>query len=332
MDVDDSEKQLNDSDSGYKCSAVLQTNMMTIEIFAQMSQDDDLCISSLSRVCCLAQGGFGTVDLVVNTSSSSRASKDPNKILQNSQYFALKKLDKIEGSQIEKEILSVCSNSFIVYLLKDFQDEEHYYLLLEACLGGDIWSLLQTRGPLDNHEARFYTACVMEGLDYLHAKGIVHRDIKPENILLDSHGYAKIADFGCARWETDEEPREEESFCGTMNYLAPEIIIGKEQDHRVDIWALGVLVFELVTGTPMFRSSEGSKAILAGMRAVMFPPQVSHCAEEIIRGLCRPLPRQRPKLAIVRKFMWFSQFDWQQLSDRNMAPPNSQNHLNIREL
>lgn len=313
---------------------------MSVEMILPLGQDDiwrkcrsqeqcsnidmiDICVSSLSRVCRLAQGGFGTVDLVIGTNPMELSDEKTNMNINTNQYFALKKLKRIDGSDNEKEIMSMCSNSFIVRLLKDFQDQDYDYLLLEACLGGDLWTLLQSRGALQNSEAVFYTACVMEGLDYLHASGIAHRDIKPENILLDSTGYAKIADFGCAKRVTDHEPRSA-TFCGTVNYLAPEIITGKDQDHRVDIWALGVLVFELVTGAPMFSSSEGSKAILGGMRGVHFPPEVSYCAEEVIRAVCRPLPRQRPQFSILRKFMWFSLLDWEQLRERSMDAPNKE--------
>lgn len=123
-------------------------------------------------------------------------------------------------------------------------------MLLEASLGGEVWTILRDRGSFDDHTTRFITACVVEAFDYLHARGIIYRDLKPENLLLDVNGYVKLVDFGFSKrlgyssktW----------TFCGTPEYVAPETILNKGHDRAVDYWALGILMHELLSGKYVF--------------------------------------------------------------------------------
>ena len=117
---------------------------------------------------------------------------------------------------------------------------------MEACLGGDVWTILQKRKFLDENSAKFMTACVVEAFDYLHVRGIVYRDLKPENLLLDAKGYVKLVDFGFAK--KVNPPEKTWTFAGTPEYLAPEIILNKGHDRAVDYWSLGIFVHELMVG------------------------------------------------------------------------------------
>lgn len=131
-------------------------------------------------------------------------------------------------------------------MYKTFKDAKYVYMLLEACLGGEVWTILRDRSCFDEYTTRFITACVVEAFDYLHARGIIYRDLKPENLLLDGKGYVKLVDFGFSKrlgyssktW----------TFCGTPEYVSPETILNKGHDRAVDYWALGILMHELLTG------------------------------------------------------------------------------------
>ncbi|CAL8089616.1 unnamed protein product [Calicophoron daubneyi] len=208
----------------------------------RISQFADVQMNDLILIGTIGVGGFGRVQLVHLKSEKSRS-------------FALKKLKKsyvVETRQQEhvlneKEIMMDAENDFIVRLYRTFKDRRYLYFLMEPCLGGELWTVLRNSGDFDDGTTRFYTACVVEAISYLHRKGIIYRDLKPENILLDDHGYCKMADFGFAKkigygnktW----------TFCGTPEYVAPEIILNRGHDYAVDLWSIGIFMFELLTGT-----------------------------------------------------------------------------------
>ena len=220
--------------------------------------------------------------------------------------------------------MASCESEFIVKLYRTYQDSKYLYMLMEPCLGGELWTLLRRSKRFSDGAAAFYVGCVILAFDYLHEKGVIYRDLKPENLLLDSAGYVKLTDFGFSRQL--EEGEVAWTFCGTPEYVAPEIITNKSHDLRADIWSLGILVFELLTGAPPFtqRNSSGQvyPEILKGMRSVHFPGCISSSASEIIRQCCRLSPGQRPSLHHLKHFMWFSELDWVRLADRSLPPPN----------
>ena len=199
-------------------------------------------MSDLRIVATLGVGGFGRVELVQIAGDTKNRS------------FALKQMKKsqiVETRQqqhimSEKEIMEESDCGFIVKLYKTFKDRKYLYMLMESCLGGELWTILRDRGNFDDGTTRFYTACVIEAFEYLHSRGIIYRDLKPENLLLDGEGYVKLVDFGFAK--KLQVGRKTWTFCGTPEYVAPEVILNKGHDISADYWSLGVLMFELLTG------------------------------------------------------------------------------------
>ncbi|XP_017323124.2 cGMP-dependent protein kinase 1 [Ictalurus punctatus] len=226
----------------------------------------------------------------------------------------------------EKQILMDARCPFIVRLYRTFRDAKCLYMLKEACLGGDLWTLLRQRGPFDDNAARFYTTCVLEALRFLHGQGIIHRDLKPENVLLDQKGYAKLAGFGSAKLLGSL--RRTWSFCGSAAYQAPEIILHKGHGTLADFWALGVFVYELLNGSPPFSGPDLLKicaAVLKGIDAVEFPEAISNPAADFIKQICRENPTerlgQRNGVRDIQAHKWFEGFDWDAVCKGSHTPP-----------
>lgn len=122
--------------------------------------------------------------------------------------------------------------------------------------GGELFYHLSQAGSFDEARAKFYAAEVILALDYLHKSGVVYRDLKPENILIDSDGHVKLTDFGLSKEGLDQNGGMTESFCGTSEYLAPEIISEKQYSYSVDWYALGLVIFEMVSGSNPFKTDK----------------------------------------------------------------------------
>ncbi|XP_026477496.1 cGMP-dependent protein kinase, isozyme 2 forms cD5/T2-like [Ctenocephalides felis] len=283
----------------------------------------DVKLSDLRVLATLGVGGFGRVELVQIQSDTQQRS------------FALKQMKKsqiVETRQqqhimSEKEIMFEADSEFIVKLFKTFKDRKYLYMLMESCLGGELWTILRDKGHFDDATTRFYTACVVEAFDYLHSRNIIYRDLKPENLLLDITGYVKLVDFGFAK--RLQPGRKTWTFCGTPEYVAPEVILNKGHDISADYWSLGVLMFELLTGTPPFTGSDPMKTyniILKGIDAIEFPRNITRNASALIKKLCRDnaaerLGYQRGGISEIQKHKWFDGFNWEGLRSRTLQPP-----------
>ncbi|XP_035495852.1 cGMP-dependent protein kinase 2 [Scophthalmus maximus] len=279
----------------------------------------------LEAIATLGVGGFGRVELV--------------QVKGKDVTFALKVIKKkhvVDNRQeehihSERKILAEARSPFVVKLYRTFRDDKYVYMLLEACLGGEIWSLLRDRGSFDDATARFCVGCVTEAFDYLHRKGVLYRDLKPENLMLDTEGYIKLVDFGFAK--KIRCGQKTWTFCGTPEYVAPEIILNKGHNFSVDFWSLGILVFELLTGSPPFSGSDQMMTytfILKGIEKMDFPKKITKRPEDLIRKLCRRNPSERlgnlkNGITDIKKHRWFNGFNWEGLKARTLVSPLKRN-------
>ncbi|KAM6272989.1 cGMP-dependent protein kinase 1-like isoform 1-T2 [Spheniscus humboldti] len=268
----------------------------------------------------LGTGGFGRVELV----------------RCRERLFALKRIRKdwVERTQqqehvrTERRVLARSHSPFIVGFFGTFRDRQYVYLLLEFCQGGELWTKLREIRCFKEPLAVFCCACVVEGLEYLHGHGIIYRDLKPENLMLDRRGYVKLVDFGFAK----ELGRGEKtySFCGTPEYLAPEMLRQEGHDFAVDFWMLGILTFELLVGRPPFHSADPQQIysrILDGIFS--FPAFLSEAACSLIGKLCRRRPGQRlgntaSGIRGIKKHRWFGALKWRKLSLQQLEAPTLQ--------
>ncbi|XP_055599697.1 cGMP-dependent protein kinase 1 [Uranotaenia lowii] len=289
-------------------------------IYNKVSEFDHVQLHDLTYNGTLGIGGFGRVELVQ---------------YQDKKTFALKYLKKIEmvrqqqqeHAYSEKDIMLSCHSEFIVRLYKTYRDKKYLYFLMEACLGGDVWTVLQKCKYFEEKTARFMTGCVVLAFEYLHSRNIIYRDLKPENLMLDDQGYIKLVDFGFAKRIGANQKTW--TFAGTPEYVSPEIILNKGHDRAVDYWALGVFIHELLVGKPPFRGKNHMKtynAILRGIDIIEMPSRIPKKAQVLIKRLCRQAPVERlgygkNGIADIKTHPWFSGFDWRKLQERTMVAP-----------
>ncbi|VDK38194.1 unnamed protein product, partial [Taenia asiatica] len=283
-----------------------------------------LRLTDLERVAVIGQGGFGRVELV-------RPVKD------HSIAFALKRMKKVhivetkqqDHVHSEKQILMSVDNCFICKLFKTFRDNKFVYMLMEFCPGGELWTVLRDRRTFDDKLTRFSLACVIEAFDYLHHQGIIYRDLKPENMLLTSNGYIKLCDFGFAKRLGPQ--RKTWTFCGTPEYVAPEVILNKGHDFAADYWSLGILTCELLMGTPPFQASEPIKIYMKALRGIeaydlSHHKNISVKAYQFIKRLCRNTPTERlgmgrQGIQEIRNQKYFQGFDWDGVRNQTLQSP-----------
>ncbi|KAG7325544.1 hypothetical protein KOW79_011860 [Hemibagrus wyckioides] len=270
----------------------------------------------------LGVGGFGRVELVQLKSEETKTFA--MKILKKRHIVDTRQQEHIRS---EKHIMQEAHSDFIVRLYRTFKDSKYLYMLMEACLGGELWTILRDRGSFEDSTTRFYTACVVEAFAYLHSKGIIYRDLKPENLILDHRGYAKLVDFGFAK--KIGFGKKTWTFCGTPEYVAPEIILNKGHDISADYWSLGILMYELLTGSPPFSGPDPMKTyniILRGIDMIEFPKKITKNAANLIKKLCRDNPSERlgnlkNGVKDIQKHKWFEGFNWEGLRKGTLTPP-----------
>jgi serine/threonine protein kinase len=224
----------------------------------------------------------------------------------------------------EKKMLTLMDSPYIIHLFATFKDDERLQFLLEPCLGGELFTLLRARGVFTEKAARFYTASVVLALEEIHTNGVVYRDLKPENLLLDNEGFIKVTDFGLSKMIGDTRTF---TVCGTPHYLAPEIIQGTGHGKSVDLWCLGVLIYEMLAGRPPFyRPGERGDHMRLYRRITCCDYQPSSMFSEDSWDLIQRLLQFKPSLRInhnrLRKHPWFAGIDWNALQTRtNIRAP-----------
>lgn len=265
----------------------------------------------------VGKGSFGKVMQV--------RKKDTNRI------YALKTIRKahiISRSEVahtlaERSVLAQINNPFIVPLKFSFQSPEKLYFVLAFVNGGELFYHLQKEHRFDVNRARFYTAELLCALECLHGFSVIYRDLKPENILLDYQGHIALCDFGLCKLDMKDEDRTN-TFCGTPEYLAPELLMGKGYNKTVDWWTLGVLLYEMLTGLPPFydeNTNEMYRKILS--EPLHFSDVVPPAAKDLLTKLLNRDPEERLGAngsAEIKAHPFFHAIDWRKLLQRKYEP------------
>ena len=223
-------------------------------------------------------------------------------------------------------ILEKIDHPFIVNLRYAFQTQKKLYMVLEYVCGGDLFQHLSLVEVLSEERARFYAAEIYLALAFLHSHSIVYRDLKPENVLIDLEGHVKLTDFGLAKELQHKEHDEKEctkTFCGTDEYLAPELILRQSYGETVDWWALGILLYEMLTGWPPW-SEDNRKILFDKILTEQLPlshPNLSADAKDLLRKMLRKRPEDRIKPADVKKHPFFATMNFDKLLAKEIPPP-----------
>lgn len=282
-----------------------------------VTEDEGVGLDDFEILKLVGQGAFGKVFQVRKKGTS--------------EIYAMKVMrkDKIleknhsEYMKAERDILTKVDHPFVVQLRYSFQTKYRLYLVLDFVNGGHLFFQLYKQGLFREELARIYTAEIISAVAHLHANGIMHRDLKPENILLDAEGHAMLTDFGLAK-EFRENTRSN-SMCGTLEYMAPEIIQGQGHDKAADWWSVGILLFEMLTGKPPFVGNRDKVQQKIVKEKLKLPPFLTSEAHSLLKGLLHKEAGKRLGTGPggsdeIKKHKWFKPINWRKLDAREIQP------------
>ncbi|XP_058466672.1 ribosomal protein S6 kinase beta-2 isoform X2 [Malaya genurostris] len=272
----------------------------------------------------LGKGGYGKVFQVRKTTGADANS-----------YFAMKVLKKASivrnqkdtaHTRAERNILEAVRHPFIVELVYAFQTGGKLYLILEYLSGGELFMHLEREGIFLEDTTCFYLCEIILALEHLHNLGIIYRDLKPENVLLDAQGHVKLTDFGLCK-EHIQEGIVTHTFCGTIEYMAPEILTRSGHGKAVDWWSLGALMFDMLTGMPPFTADNRKNTIDAILKGKLnIPAYLATDSRDLIRRLMKRQVSQRLGSGptdgqAVRVHSFFKNVNWDDVLARRLDPP-----------
>ncbi|KAL7714072.1 non-specific serine/threonine protein kinase [Entamoeba marina] len=245
--------------------------------------------------------------------------------------YAMKVLDKAKVKKTkqekhtndEKKILQNINHPFIVKLHYAFQTPEKLYMIMDFINGGELFHRLEVEECFDETKTRFYTAEIAVALLHLHSCGVIYRDLKPENILIDKTGNLVLTDFGLSKQLANQDDQTI-TFCGTPDYLAPEVLTAKGHGVSVDWWSLGVLTYEMFVGYTPFASEEDNQNetyqnILN--KQPEYYPCISPPAQDFIKWCLKRNPDERITDNDIKSHPWFEGLDWDKLVKKELPPP-----------
>ncbi|CAD8054688.1 unnamed protein product [Paramecium sonneborni] len=289
-------------------------------------------ISNFQFIDAIGRGGFGKV---------WKVKKKKNKL-----FYALKVMSKakiiqkksVQSVINERQLLSNLRHGFLINMQSAFQDKEYLYLVMDLLTGGDLRFHIGRLRRFNEEQTKFFAACIIIALEYLHQNGILHRDLKPENLVFDSSGYLRLTDLGIARiWK----PENSGDTSGTPGYMAPEVMCRHNHGIAVDYFALGVIVYECMLGRRPYLGRSRQE-----IREQMLSKQVAIKRQEIPPGwniqagdFANSLLQRKPQNRLgtngpdeVKQHPWFKDFNWQKLENKMMISPfvpncNEDNYL-----
>ncbi|KAL7689543.1 putative rho-associated protein kinase [Plasmopara halstedii] len=240
-------------------------------------------------------------------------------------------MDSVHYMKTERDVMTRIRHPFVIGLHYAFQTDSKVYLVMEYQSGGELFSYLKEEGTFTEDAARFYLAEMILALEHLHGHGIIHRDLKPENVLISAEGHIKLTDFGLAKEFI--EGQDLMTICGTKEYMAPEMLLGKGYDSAADWWSLGALAYEMLVGKPPFtsrRTTDLHKQILSAK--IQLPPWLSGEAHSLLKSLLernvsKRLGGGKSSMFVVKgvhalkRHPFFKSVNWKKMETLCVPPP-----------
>jgi len=247
------------------------------------------------------------------------------------EIFAMKVLSKkhiVEHNEVahtksEKNILMKLQHPFLVNLNYSFQTEDKLYFILDYVNGGELFYHLQREKRFSEDRVRYYGAEIVLALEYLHSSGVVYRDLKPENLLLTDEGHICMTDFGLCKEGLFSPEDRTETFCGTPEYLAPEVLVGQGYGKGVDWWSFGSLLYEMLTGLPPFYSQDVQEMYRRIMTdKLTFPDFIQTDARSLLEQLLeRDADKRLTEPNLIKRHPFFKTINWEALYQKKIPPP-----------
>ncbi|KAG2464492.1 KS6B2 kinase, partial [Polypterus senegalus] len=229
----------------------------------------------------LGKGGYGKVFQVRKVQGMHSGKIFAMKVLRKAKIVCNAK--DTAHTKAERNILEAVKHPFIVDLMYAFQTGGKLYLILECLSGGELFMQLEREGIFMEDMASFYLGEITLALGHLHSNGIIYRDLKPENIMLNQYGHIKLTDFGLCK-ESIHDGAVTHTFCGTIEYMAPEILTRSGHNRAVDWWSLGALMYDMLTGSPPFTAENRKKTIDKILKCkLILPPYLTQDARDLLK-------------------------------------------------
>jgi 3-phosphoinositide dependent protein kinase-1 len=250
----------------------------------------------------LGEGAFGQVCLCMLRTTGMQYAIKIIEVIHAKRHGGLQQV------KTERDVLILLNHPSIVKLHFTFHDTEHLYIVTELASGGELFGHIKRLGSCHINCARWLTGELLNALEYMHGVGVVHRDLKPENILLDELGHIKLIDFGSSRRLSGEGDADAPRFVGTAQYVSPEVLNDEDAAPPADMWALGCIVFQLLSGSSPF-TADSEYLTFKKIEALeyAFPAHFPPPAQALIASLLQLDPAVRPTAALPLKAHAFFQ-------------------------
>jgi len=276
-------------------------------------------IEDFDIISVIGRGTYGKVQLIRN-----KADKKLYALKTMSKHL-LEESEQIEQTLTERDVLLKTVHPFLVAAHFTFQTPEKIFMVLDYVPGGELFGRLKEEGKFSENRVRLYAAEILLGLGQLHSLGFVYRDLKPENILVDAEGHLKITDFGLVKAKMNGNSTTS-TFCGTPEYIAPEMLQQQPYTKSVDWWSFGILIFEMLTGLPPFYDENTNKMYRMIINdPIDFPDDMSPEAQDLISKLLDRNPATRlgagpTDVEEIKSHRFFAPLRWPDVMSRKIEP------------